>query len=335
MILALDLGGSQIRTAALEHGGPIRARRRAPTPVEAGPQAVVSACTDLLSATYEELKAGESGRVATAVGVSAPGPLDSRSGVLIDPPNLGRTFRDIALGAAIEESIGLPAVIERDTNVAAMAEGEHGAAVGRRDYLYITVSTGIGGAIVSDGRLLMGADGTAGELGHLPVDMDGPRCGCGGRGHLEAIASGTAIARAGREAGERGESPLLATLLADAGAMFEARHVVEAEGAGDAVATAIMERARGAFAAVCVGLVDVFNPELIVVGGSLAQAQVDRWLEPARQAIAHSGFRTPARRAKLVPAALGDDVGLVGAACLVEGRRESGRWPLSGATAGH
>jgi glucokinase len=254
------------------------------------------------------------------IGIAAPGPVDPVRGQVIDPPNLGRSFHDTPLAARAGARLGLPAFLDRDTQVAALGEGGFGAAQGCADYLYLTVSTGIGGAIVSGGRLLRGPDGTAGELGHLLVDPHGPPCCCGAVGHLEAVASGSAIARAARRRIEAGESPALARLALEHGLTFGAREVAEAEISGDPVAASVMSAARAAFAAACVGLVDVFNPSLIVVGGSLAAGQGDRWLDPARAAVAHQAFRVPGRRVRIVPAALGADVGLVGAAMLVAER---------------
>jgi glucokinase len=165
-----------------------------------------------------------------------------------------------------------------------------------------------------------GPDGTAGELGHLLVDRAGAPCGCGVDGHLEGIASGSGIARAARAAAERGDSALLARLVHEHGDAFGGREVAHAEDAGDPVAGAIMAGAREAFALACITLADVFDPELIVVGGSVAAGQGDRLLGPARIAVAGRSFRRPAARVKIVPAALGDDVGLVGALELVRRR---------------
>jgi glucokinase len=310
-VLALDLGGTQIRAACVRPGGEIVAARRSRTPVVDGGEAIVAACVAALSGVRDDL-ARLSQPPPVGVGISAPGPVDPRLGLILDPPNLGRTFHDIPLAARIGEALSLPVALERDTQVAALAEGRFGAAAGCEDFLYLTVSTGVGGAIFSGGRLLRGPDGTAGELGHLVVDLHGSRCGCGMAGHLEAIASGSGIARRAREAAERGESRLLADLVRERGAVFGARDVADAEDAGDAVACRIMEDGREAFAAALVSLTDVFNPTLIVVGGSLAAGQGDRLLGPARAAIEHGAFRRPASRVTVVPAMLGDDVGLVG-----------------------
>jgi len=235
--------------------------------------------------------------VPVAIGISAPGPLDPNKGELIDPPNLDRSLWNFPLAPRIGQEFDLPAVLERDTQVAILAEGDFGAARGLTDYVYLTVSTGIGGAVVSDGRLMRGPDGLAGELGHLTIDIDGPVCGCGARGHLEAIASGSGIAKAMGV----GEASLVAAY----------------EEAGDARAAEVMERARQAFAAAVVSIVDIFNPQRIIVGGGVAMGQGDRLLDPAREAIRQTAFRRQADRVELLPAQLGDDVGLIGALSLV------------------
>jgi glucokinase len=256
------------------------------------------------------------------IGISAVGPLDPVRGALVDPPNIPRSFHGAELAAPIGSALSLPAALERDTHVAALAEWEFGAARGLSDFLYLTVSTGIGGAIVAGGRLIAGPDGVAGELGHLLVEIDGPLCGCGARGHLEGIASGSAIARAAGEAISAGRAEGLASLAASVGRGLDARDVAAAEDEGDETAAEIMSRSRRAFAEACVTLVDVFNPERIVVGGSVARNQGDRWLAPARERVAAVAFSVPRARVEIVPAELGDDVGLVGAVPLLRRRAE-------------
>jgi len=203
--------------------------------------------------------------------------------------------------------------------VAILAEHAFGAGRGLSDIVYVTVSTGIGGAVISDGRLIKGPDGAAGELGHLTVDMNGPQCSCGGRGHLERMSSGSGMARTAREALDAGESaPELARIAEQLAPLpLEARHVSEAAAAGDAVAMRIVENARRAFAASAVSIVDVFNPQRIIVGGGITLAWGDELLGPARDLVAATAFRLQARRVEIVPASLGDDVGLIGALPLV------------------
>jgi len=300
--------------------GTLASRADATTRVAAGPEAVLADAVAVLRHVRDAAPFTVA-RAIIAVGLSAPGPLDPSTGMLVQPPNLGPAFRDVPFGGPIGEALGLPAFLDRDTNVALLGELHFGAAQGARDVLYVTVSTGIGGAILAHGELLTGPDGVAGELGHVVVDFDGPPCGCGGRGHLETYSSGVGIVRAARVAIEAGVAPGLAALERRLlPASLSARDVAEAEDAGDEAASAVMATARTAFAAAMVGLVNVFTPELIVVGGSIARGQGERWLRPARDEVRRVAFRIPAARVRIVPAALGDDVGLVGAVGLVAAR---------------
>jgi len=323
VVLALDIGGTQIRTAAILPDGTRLGRRAAPTPVAAGAEAIYSTCAELLSGVEESLPGEVRGRV-TAIGISSMGPVDPWRGLVVDPPNV-QALRDAPLADEMESRLGIPAFLDRDTNVAALAERWLGAARGCRDFLYVTVSTGLGGAVVHDGRLMLGPDGTAGELGHVTLMMDGgPRCNCGGRGHLEGIAAGAGLAAQARDEVARGGSAFLSA-RADL-APLTARDVAEGDVAGDRACQLLMQRARWAFAVACVGWVNAFNPALIVVGGTLAERQGERWLGAARAAVESTAFREPAARVRIVPAQLGDDVGLVGAWPLVNDRLGDPAW---------
>ena len=321
-VLALDLGGTRTRAAAIAPDGSVSDRVEIATPLSDGPHGLVAACAALLEEVRDGLGPGRA-QALEAVGISAPGPLDPMRGILIEPPNLGgRDFHHLAVAEPISAALRLPAFLERDTHVAALAEAAFGAARGLSDFIYITVSTGLGGGVVIGGRLLVGPGGVAGEIGHLTVSIDGPPCGCGYLGHVEGVSSGSAIARAGAEAAERGDSPALAEVARRiAPASLEALHVSEAADRGDAAAVEIMDRARRAFAALVVGLVNVFNPQRIIVGGGVAGGQGERLLGPARDAVSRFAFRVPAARVEIVLAELGDDVGLCGAIPLIESRR--------------
>jgi glucokinase len=319
-VLALDLGGTRIRAALILPDGAVAAREEQPTGAERGPEAVIADIIALLKGVRDQATAGVRAELA-GIGIAAPGPLDPASGRIRDTPNLGAAFQGAELAGPVGRALGLPTALERDTNVALLGECAFGAAAGTRHAIYLTVSTGVGGAVLIDGTVLGGADGLAGELGHMVVQLDGPLCGCGGRGHLEALASGTAIARAAAELVADGAAPGLARLAAAApDGELDARDIADAEDAGDPDAARIMARVRTGFAAAMVSLVNVFNPEIIVVGGSVAHGQGERLLGPARARVAAEAFRVQADRVRIVPAALGDDVGLVGALGLVGSR---------------
>jgi glucokinase len=319
------VGGTHIRAAVVLDDGSRLALTKGRTPIVAGPAAILDACERALRDVRD--KAPDDVKSAiVGVGISSPGPVDPWRGVVLQTPNMGPEFVDVPIASELGTRLGLPAFLERDTNVAALGEMAFGAARDCADFIYLTVSTGVGGAIVSEGRIFHGPDGTAGELGHTPVSMDG-LCGCGAVGHLEAFIGGAAMARTARAAAVDGTSPFLAARAARKGAgSIEARDIAEGEDAGDDACRTIMERGRRAFAVACVGFVDALNPTRIVVGGAISDAQGERLLGPARAEVATTAFRTPRSRVQIVHAELGADVSLAGGHPLVIARLGDPAW---------
>jgi glucokinase len=309
--LAVDLGATRLRGAAISADGAVLARRETPTPPDGSPRALVGGILDLLSAVAADLPEDSRAGIR-GIGVSAVGPLDARRGVLLGPPNLGDGYRDLDLAGPLRRQFGLPVAVERDTNVAALGEHAFGAARGCEDFIYLTVSTGIGGGVFAGGRLFGGAGGYAGELGHVPVGLGDAPCGCGQAGHLEAYASGSGIVRRARAAVAGAGSGALAERARERGAELSAADVVAAEAAGDATAAAIVGEAIEAFTVAVLGFVNSFDPELIVVGGGVAAGLGERLLGAARERVAALALAPPARAARVVPAQLGDDCSLIG-----------------------
>jgi glucokinase len=224
---------------------------------------------------------------------SAPGPLDHIRGIVHDAPNING-FANVPLAAGVAKALGIAAVfLDRDTVMAAIGEAVAGAAKGVRDFVYVTISTGVGGALVSGGRMLRGVTNTAGEIGHWPVALEGPRCGCGSYGCVESFAAGR--------------------FLAEAYGVDDTARVYAGAASGDAKAVAIIARAEAALGNLAISLVNGLNPAVIVVGGSVAEHEPSHTLEPMRRAIATRAFRVPAEAVRVVPAALGRDVGMLGA----------------------
>jgi glucokinase len=303
--VAVDLGGSWIRAGVVSAEGEVADVVRAPTP-QTGPEAVVEAIARLV----ERLPPAPG-----KVGVAVPGPLSVRDGVVFEPPNL-QGWKDVPLQRLLQERLGRAVVLENDANAAAVGEWWRGAGRGSRHLVYLTVSTGVGGGLILDGRLYRGATDTAGEIGHVVVDPAGPVCSCGRRGHLEGIASGPAIARWAEEQIRQGRTSLLA-----ARGPFSAREVAEAAEAGDGLAREALGRAGRYLGWAVAGLLNLLNPEVVVVGGGVAQA--GRWLwDPLRQAAREASFDRPWQVARIVPAALGDRAGILGAAYVA--RQEGG-----------
>lgn len=314
-VLAIDLGGTRIRAALITSDRAVHCRRATSTRDEDGVDAVIARILAAATEVMEESSARGLPR-PIGIGIASPGPLDARRGVVLSPPNL-RQWRDVPLAELLATELGLPCYLERDTNVAVMAEWRYGAAAGCTDAVYVTVSTGVGGGVISGGRPLTGAAGLAGEVGHLVVELDGPVCGCGGIGHVEAIASGTAIEREARDLLAREGAPILAD-LASGGALVDAELVARAADAGDAACVAILERAWIGVGALCASLVNLLNPEVIVIGGGIAEHRPR--LDVARRELERRVLPAFAGTARIEPAALGGDVSLIGLLPIVNDR---------------
>jgi glucokinase len=304
--VAVDLGGTHIRAARFSSAVPIPdAQTKIPTHASEGPEAVVARIVEAITAVLPPSQS------ALRIGIGAPGPLDPAAGTILEAPNLPG-FLDFPLRDRIRSHFDCPVALGNDANLAALAEWRFGAGRGTDHMLYLTISTGIGGGIISDGRLLVGARGLAAELGHMTVQPDGPRCGCGRPGHLEAVAAGPAIARRAAARVEAGERSSLAT----ARNRITAADVGRAALDGDALAAEVVAEAAEAIGAHLADLAHAFNPEVIVIGGGVAQIGdllfngIDRALQDH---LMHPAY---AEGLRILPAQLGDDAGLVGAMVL-------------------
>jgi glucokinase len=310
--LGVDLGGTKILAALVDERGRVVERVRLQTPAD-GPDSVVAAIVEAVQTLTERVRLPRAS--LAGVGVGAPGPLDPTTGVVFEPPNLPG-WHDVPLAQMLDARLGLPVFVENDANAAALGEWWVGAAVGIDDLVYITVSTGIGGGLILDGRLYHGASGTAGEIGHMVIEHEGPRCNCGRFGCLEALASGTAIARAARAAVQSGAATVLATLPVEA---LTAEAVARAAWEGDPVARQIYARAAAALGVGVANLVNLLNPAMVIIGGGVARAG-ELIFGPVRRIVRQEAFERPGRTVQIVPAALGEEVGAIGAAAVARFR---------------
>lgn len=302
----LDLGGTKLLAVALDADGRVAAETLAATGT--GPDDVLGRAAAALAALESE-----AGPVA-AVGVGAAGLVDL-DGVVRYAPNLPG-FEGVDLRARLEAACGRPVAVDNDANAAAFGEFLYGAARGRSEVLLVTLGTGIGGGIITGGRVCRGGRGLAAEIGHITVDPEGPVCSCGAPGHWEAVASGTALGRVGRAWAERGDAPgVLARAGGDPGAVT-GYHVGAAALAGEPDGRAIVAGLARSVAVGLGGLVNVLDPEVVIVGGGLV-ALGDLLLDPVREALP-TFVEAPAHRTvpPLVPARLGERAGAVGAAAL-------------------
>lgn len=305
-VIAVDLGGTNLRAAYFPEDSPHPAAvHKTATRAEEGPEAVLARMVQAVERVLPPRREG------LRIGVGAPGPLDPFRGVVLEAPNLPG-WKEVPLRDHLAARFGCPVVIGNDANLAALGEWRHGAGKGSRHLVYLTVSTGIGGGVIVDGRLLLGARGLGAELGHVDVVEGGPVCGCGQRGHLEALAAGPAIARRAKERLAAGEASSLTAL----GERLTARDVSAAAEKGDRLAREVLAEAGATIGRYLASLCHVFNPEVIVIGGGVSQAGrllFDPMEAALRDHVMHPGYLEGLR---LVRAALGDDAGLVGAMVL-------------------
>ena len=306
--IGLDVGGTKIAGGVVDASGAVLERTQVPTAAD-HPETIVA---DMVAVARDlTTKVGD----AAAIGVGAAGLVDSARGVILGAPNLA--YRDVAVAETISKELGLPVVVDNDANVAALAEAIHGAGRDAGDQIMITVGTGIGGGIIIDRRIYRGHYGVGAELGHMIVDPDGPVCGCGNRGCWEAVASGNAIGRLARQRVEGGAG---ADVLARAGGSIEAitgELVGEAANDGDPFARDVLAEIGRLLGIGFASIVNIFDPEILVVGGGAAAGNGELLLAPARESMtAHIlgvAWREPVR---VVSAELGNDAGIVGAAAL-------------------
>ena len=312
LFVGIDLGGTKIVSGLVDGEGRIVTRQRRNTEAREGPAAVL----DRMIEATAGLLAGDgldSNRII-AVGVAAPGPIDAVSGVVTAPPNLPG-WHDVPLAKLIQDRLSLPTFLDNDANAAALGEHRFGAGRGVEHLIYVTASTGIGGGFILDGCLYRGATGAAAEVGHMTILAHGPLCGCGNRGCLEALASGTAIAREARERVARGAPSLIADLAQGASDSISAKMVAEAADMGDADANEILDQAMIYLGVGMANLVNLFNPQLLVIGGGLTKMG-PRLFEPVRRMVGLRAFPAAASAVEIKQAELGENVGLLGAAAV-------------------
>ncbi|MFC9971628.1 ROK family glucokinase [Spirillospora sp. NPDC127200] len=306
--LAFDVGGTKISAGVVAPDGRVLDRERIATPPDAGADETVA----LLAGLAAGLRARHPD--VAAIGVGAPGMVEWPSGRIAFAPN--NAYRDLRLKERLAAETGLPVNVENDANAAAWAEARYGAGAGCRDLVVLTVGTGIGGGLVLNGALYRGRTGLGAEIGHTIVNpAGGHACGCGATGCLEAEASGSALGRLGAEAAAEDPGGLIATLAGDAGRVT-GETVFAAAQKGDATACALFDEVGTWLGVGIASMVNVFEPEKVVVGGGLAETG-DHLLRPARAAFERFVFARDLRPLpELVPAALGNEAGLVGAAAL-------------------
>lgn len=308
--IGIDLGGTYIKAGIVDDDLKIVAQKKLSTPNDKTPESIMDAMVTLAQRTAEA--AGLAMADFGGLGVGIPGPVDAESGVVAFCVNLDG-WRDVPVGEMLGSKIGLPITVDNDANVAGF--GEFTAMRRQRDDLrnlvMLTLGTGIGGAVISEGRIIRG-DGLAGEIGHLIVDPGGRECSCGQRGCIEAYASASSVRRLVLEALDAGAKSGLAEIDPE---VLSSRHVTEAVAAGDDLAIRVFEHITQLLGITCLNLDRVLDPQVIVIGGGLAEAG-DALFDRVRKAYREQTWSVVPPALNIVPAQLGYDAGVIGAAAL-------------------
>lgn len=307
VVIGVDLGGTNLRTAILSPDGNVLDRHKEATHAADGWEKVVTRLIENIK-QQSESAVGRGFDVA-AVGVGAPGVIQADKGVVVKSPNFP-DWNNLPLKDLLEKKLGIPVFLENDANAAALGEQWRGAGRGITSMILLTLGTGVGGGIILDNKIWHGADGMAGEIGHMTLIPDGRPCTCGNTGCLEMYSSARGIVQSYREALAKtsGRFP-------DQMQQISSEQVYEAAGKGNEIALRVMTDMGRMLGIGIASLINIFNPERIVVGGGV-KAAWPLFIGATREEIIKRAFEVPAKRTEIVPSELGDDAGMVGAAAV-------------------
>ncbi len=311
-VLGIDIGGTNLVVGAVaEDGSVLHGIRSEPTHSEKGSESVVERLLALGRAVIHDVKTNVRGAHVVGVGAGAPGPLDTRRGIVLLTPNLG--WVDFPLRDRLQHGLGIPTALDNDANCAVLGEWWQGAARGVQHAIGITIGTGVGGGIVVNGRLYHGASDCAGEIGHTTIEVDGRRCGCGNYGCLEAYASGPAIARRAVEAVASGVPSTLPDYVGGVLDQITAQTVYQAAEDGDELALEVVHDTAKFLGVGIANMINIFNPEVVVVFGGVTRAG-DRLFVPLKREVARRAFKPAVAACRIVAAELSGTAGVYGAA---------------------
>jgi glucokinase len=308
--VGIDLGGTKIEVAQVDAHGEVGMRMRLSTDVMAGPEAVIAG----IAAAVRDLFEG-AGIPPAGVGIGVAGQVEPKAGTVRFAPNLG--WINVELGKELAERLETQVVVVNDVRAEALGEWVHGAGKGFDDLVCLFIGTGIGGGVVSSGRLLEGCSNTAGELGHITVDVGGRVCHCGNKGCLEALAGGWAIAARAQEL-VTAEKKRGRAILDEAGGITKAitaKHVAHAARGGDPLAREIVDEVSEALIAGCTSIVNAFNPCRLILGGGIIDG-LPALVDTIGKGVQQRALAAATERLRVIPSALGDDAGVIGAATL-------------------
>ncbi|MDD3826796.1 MAG: ROK family protein [Anaerolineae bacterium] len=316
--ISIDLGGTKMLAAVVDGQDQIVGRAKMKTMARQGVDEVIQRLAETAQQAAD--KARVKWDQVAGVGIGAPGPVDPEAGVVYNPPNLPG-WKKVSLGPRLADLLGVPVYVENDVNLGTLGEYRMGAGRGTRDMVGIFVGTGVGGGLILDGKLRTGFRHAAGELGHMVVLADGPVCGCGRRGCLEALASRTAVERDIRLGLQAGRESLIPELSKGRSLRLTSSVIAKAFHKGDPLVADVIRRAQWYLGLLTASVVNLLDPEMVVFGGGVVEALDDAFLDPIRvTARQHYIQKMDAGRVRIVPGKLGDYAAVFGAAALVRDR---------------
>jgi glucokinase len=312
-VLGVDIGGTKVAAGLVNASGQIVWKTRVPMNANGTAAQAMDCVHEAIEKAMAESKPG----ALASIGISSPGPLDPHSGVVLHTPNLP-CWIDFPLRREVEQRYGLPVRLDNDANAAGLAEATWGAGAGHNSVFYVTIGTGVGTAIILDGRVLYGRTGTAAEGGHMTIDFRAPiRCGCGKHGCLESMASGPAMALRAREM-VTGDGASGAAMLALSDGKIDritAEIVVNAARSGDPLAQKVVRETVDLLTIWLGNVVDLLEPEVIVIGGGVG-SRIPEWYEGIRKNLPKWSINTRANEIPMLPPKYGEDAGIAGSAAL-------------------
>ncbi len=314
-VVGIDMGGTKILASVIDDSGRILSRKKTATIATQGTQSIIDRISDLVDSVIQ--KAEIEKQKISAIGIGAPGPIKSEEGIVVFAPNLG--WHNVPLKQSLEHKTGLLTYLDNDVNVGTLGEYAFGAGRGKKSIVGIFVGTGIGGGIIIDGKLFYGSSSTAGEIGHTIIKVGGPKCGCGNRGCLEAIASRTAITKQlRRRILIQKEESILPKLNGNQLDTIKSGSIAKAFRQGDKPTVKVIKKATKYIGISIASTVNFLNPETIILGGGLIEALGEEVIKRIRHFAKKYAIQHAMSGVEITTAQLGDDAGIIGAAVLAQ-----------------
>jgi glucokinase len=313
VLIGVDLGGTNVRIGIVSPKGKILKKVQYSTDISKGGTALFEGLVSNLRDLIQSHIKGSTKLLGIGIGIA--GAINMQKGIILESPNMP-DLNSFKLRDFLKKKFSSPIAIENDANAFTLGEGWVGAAKGLKQFCGITLGTGVGGGIVVDGRILHGAEGMAGEVGHMVIHPEGPLCGCGGRGCLEVYASAAGIRRMALEAVEKGKGEGILRVSGRDPQKIRSEKIFEAAQSGDQTAQQIFNQMGRFLGLGLVNLIHLFNPEKIVIGGKVSQAW-DYFIKSTMETIEERSMKGPREKVKIVQAKCGDDAGILGAAFVV------------------